>query len=209
MLRVGLTGGIGTGKTTVGRTFAEFGCHFTESDSIAHELFKPGEKVYEAVVRAFGAGILAPDHTIDRRILGNIVFHDPARRLALNNLVHPEVIRRQKQWLDNLEAAEPEAVGIVESALMVEVGTYKNYDRLIVVLCSPEVQLQRVQSRSGLSETDALARIRAQMPLQEKAKYADYVIDTSGTLEDTRRQVLEVSSKLRELAASNSGRRHS
>jgi dephospho-CoA kinase len=207
MLRVGLTGGIGSGKSTVGRMFAEFGCHFTESDNIGHQLFEPGEAVYRAVVDAFGPGILAPDKTINRKVLGDIVFRDPARRQELNSLVHPEVIRRQKQWLDDLEAADPRSVGIVESALMIEVGTYRNYDKLVVVVCSLEERLRRLRSRPGLSEEEALARIRAQMPLEEKAGYADYVIDTSGTLEETRRQVREVSSRLLELAADSSGSR--
>jgi dephospho-CoA kinase len=206
MLRVGLTGGICTGKSTVGQAFAEFGCHFIESDSIGHQLFKPGEPVYAAVVTAFGSGILAEDGTINRKALGNIVFHDTARLQELNKLVHPEIIRRQKKWLDELEAADPNSVGIIESALMIEVGTYKNYDRVIVVLCSAQEQLRRLQVRSGLSEDEARARIESQMPLQEKARYADYLIDTSGTFEQTRTQVQSVSSTLRELAAGSSGR---
>jgi dephospho-CoA kinase len=199
MLRVGLTGGIATGKTTVAQMFVELGCHLIDADAIVHGLFRPGEAVHRAVVEAFGDRVLAGDGTINRTVLGEIVFKDPAARQLLNSLVHPAVIARQKQWLDELEARDPHAVGIVEAALMIEVGTYKNYDKLIVVVCSPEEQRRRLRQRSALTEEQIEARIRSQMPMDEKAKYADYVIDNSGPLEDTRSQVQRVHSQLTSL----------
>ncbi len=210
MLRVGLTGGISTGKSTVGMMFVELGCHLIDSDRITHRLFEPGQAVHTAVVNEFGKQILASDGTIDRRILGDIVFkQDPQARSKLNSLVHPAVIQRQREWLNEMEANDPAGVAIVDASLMIEVGTYKNYDKLIVVTCSPEIQKKRLLARSGLSEDQIDARIRSQMPMEEKVKYAGFVIDNSGDTANTRRQVEEVNSKLRELAASTSGKRRS
>ena len=199
MVGVGLTGGIGAGKTTVGRMFVELGCHLIDADTIVHELFTPGEAVHRAVVDAFGDRVLASDGTIDRAALGEIVFHDPAVRERLNSLVHPAVIQRQKQWLDELASREPSAIGIVEAALMIEAGTYKNYDKLIVVVCSPEEQRRRLRGRLGLSEDQIEARISAQMPMEEKAKFADFVIDNSGSLDVTKTQAQEIWRKLAQM----------
>lgn len=197
MLRVGLTGGIATGKTTVGKMFVELGCRLLDADHITHELFAPGQPVHAAVVREFGDAILAADGTINRKALGDIVFSDENARARLNNLVHPAVIQRQKEWLERVEASDPKAIAIVDAALMIEVGTYKNYDKVIVVVCSLDDQRRRLRGRTNLSDEQIEARIRSQMPLEEKAKYADYVIDNSGDLESTRRQVREIQANLR------------
>ena len=207
MLRVGLTGGIAAGKSTAGRMFAELGCHLINSDDITHQLFEPGQAVHSAVAGAFGKRILAPDGRIDRRILGEIVFSDPAARAKLNGLVHPAVIQRHREWLEEKEQQDPQGVAIVDAALMIEVGTYKNYDKIIVVTCTPGIQRQRLRTRSNLTEEQIDARILAQMPMEEKVKFADFVIDSSGDLSKTRRQVEEISSKLQEFAASTSGMR--
>ena len=197
MLRVGLTGGIATGKSTVGAMFVELGCHLIESDQITHQLFEPGQAVYAAVVKQFGNRILAPDGTIDRRILGDIVFKDRQARAKLNGLVHPAIIQRQQEWLQEMEAQDPHGIAIVDAALMIEVGTYKNYDKVIVVTCSPEMQRERLRARSALSEEEIESRIRSQMAAEEKIKYADFVIDNSGSIESTRVQVETVYQQLR------------
>jgi len=207
MLRVGLTGGIGTGKSTVGIMFIELGCHLLDADRITHELFRPGEPVHTAVVQAFGENILSPDGTINRNVLGEIVFSDPQARTKLNGIVHPAVVQRQRDWLNEMEAKDPDGIGIVDAALMIEVGTYRNYDKVIVVTCTPDVQKQRLRARSRLSEEQIEARIRSQMPLEEKVKYADFVIENSADLGNARRQVAEVTSRLRELAGNTSGTR--
>jgi dephospho-CoA kinase len=200
MVKVGLTGGISTGKTTVGTMFVEMGCHLIDSDRITHELFEPGEAVHESVVARFGAGIRDVDGRIDRLRLGEIVFNNPARRETLNGLVHPAVIERQKEFLASVESRDPDAIAIVDAALMIEVGTYKSYDKVVVVTCSPDQQRSRLIEREGLSAEEIEKRIQSQMPLEEKAKYADFVIDNSGPLESTRRQVVSTYEKLRELA---------
>jgi len=201
MLRVGLTGGIATGKTTVGQMFIDLGCHLIDSDEIAHKLFEPGQDVHSAVIKAFGPHIVASDGTIDRNILGDIVFNDSAARAKLNILVHPAIIRRQQEFLTNIARTDPKGIGIVSAALMVEIGTYKNYDKVIVLSCPPDVQRMRLKSRSALSDEQIEARIAAQMPVEEKVKRGDFVIDTSTDLATTRRQVEMTNSKLREFAA--------
>ncbi len=195
MLRVGLTGGIASGKTTVGAMFVELGCHLIDSDRITHELLEPGQEVHRAVIREFGPEITTPDGRIDRAALGGIVFSHPERRETLNGLVHPAVIRRQNEFLKGIETEHPDGIGIVDAALMVEVGTYKNYERLIVVTCRPEQQRERLLAR-GLSAENVASRIESQMPMEEKARYAAFVVDNSGTLTDTRRQVQEIYGKL-------------
>jgi len=197
MLRVGLTGGIATGKSTVGAMFVELGCHLIESDQITHQLFEPGQAVHAAVVQQFGKRILAGDGTIDRRILGDIVFKDPRARAKLNSLVHPAIIQRQQEWLKEMDAQDPEGIAIVDAALMIEVGTYKNYNKVIVVTGSPEIQRERLRARSALSEEQIESRIRSQMPTEEKLKYADFVIDNSGSIGSTRAQVERVYRQLR------------
>jgi len=197
MLRVGLTGGIATGKSTVGAMFVELGCHLIESDQITHQLFEPGQAVHAAVVKQFGNRVLALDGTIDRRILGDIVFKDPQARAKLNSLVHPAITQRQQEWLNDMKAQDPHGIAIVDAALMIEVGTYKNYDKVIVVTCSPEIQRERLRARSALSEEKIESRIRSQMPNEEKIKYADFVIDNSGSVESTRVQVETVYQQLR------------
>jgi dephospho-CoA kinase len=200
MLRVGLTGGIATGKSTVGAMFVELGCHLIDSDSITHELLQPGQAVHGAVIDEFGEQILAPDGTIDRRKLGGIVFKDPLARNKLNSIVHPAVIQRQQQWLKEVESDDSNGIAIVDAALMIEVGTYKHYEKIIVVSCPAEIQRERLRARTHLSEPEIDQRIRSQMPIEEKVKYADFVIDTSGPLERTRQQVGEVYQRLQATA---------
>ena len=197
MLKVGLTGGIGTGKTTVARMFADLGCDVLDADSITRSLFAPGQPVNRAVVEAFGPTVVAPDGSINRAVLGELIFHDSALREKLNSIVHPAIIQRQAAWGQEVAAQDPRAIAIVEAALMVEVGTYRNYDKLIVVTCSPEIQRLRIKERSDLTDEQIESRIASQMPLDEKAKYADFVVDNSGTWENTRRQVEAVLEQLR------------
>jgi dephospho-CoA kinase len=197
VLRVGLTGGIATGKSTVGAMFIELGCHLIDSDRITHQLLEPGQPVHAAVVKEFGEGILAANGLIDRHILGDIVFRDSAARRKLNSLVHPAVIQRQQEWLNEMESKDPTGIAIVDAALMIEVGTYKNYDKVIVVTCPPETQKARLRSRSGLTDEEIETRIRSQMPIEEKVKFADLVVDTAGPLAATRDQVQRIYGELR------------
>ena len=191
MLRVGLTGGLASGKSFVGRALADLGCHLIEADQLGHEVLMPDAEAYEAVVREFGPGVLAPDGTVDRSRLAAEVFDRPDRLATLNSLVHPPVIRREAEILKELEARDPGGIAVMAAAILIETGSYRRFDKIILAVASPEQQIERAIAR-GLSREKALARIERQMPLEEKRKYADYVIDTSGQKEDTLRQVREV-----------------
>ena len=189
MLRVGLTGNIASGKSHATQVFAELGAHIIDADVIAHGLLAPGTSTYDGVVAAFGGQILNPDASINRRKLGEIVFQDEAKRAELNSLVHPEVRAQVLRRIDELEDSGQNGIIIIDAALMVESGFFHTFDRLIVVHCSPSLQLSRIVSRDGLTLAQARARMAAQMPVEEKIKHAHYTIETSGTFRQTREQI--------------------
>jgi dephospho-CoA kinase len=197
MLKVGLTGGLASGKTYVAALLENHGCHVIYADRIGHEVLLPEGEAYPAVIQEFGCEILRPDGRIDRKLLGKLVFADPQRLELLNALVHPHVFRHQEEFFARVAAEDPTGIAVVEAAIMIEVGSYKRYDRLIVAYCSPQQQIERFREREGASEAEARARLDRQMPLEAKRKFADHVIDTSGTKDETARQVEEVYRKLR------------
>jgi dephospho-CoA kinase len=196
MLRVGLTGSIGVGKSFVASVFVELGCHVLDADQTAREVVMPGTPGLKALTDAFGEEILNTDGTLDRKQLGTLIFADPNQRQRLNNILHPFIIARQDEILNAWEAEDPDGIGIVDAALMIESGGYKRFDKLIVVHCRPEVQLERLMLRDKLSRDEALRRINSQMPQEEKQKFADYLIDTSDGYESTRAQTEAVNQKL-------------
>lgn len=198
-MKIGLTGSIAVGKSNVLSVLQELGCVVFDADKIAHSVMEPGQDAYNDVVREFGAGILASDGRIDRAKLGAVVFADESRRQLLNSLVHPCVKEEQDRLMRDAEAADPNAIAVVDAALMIESGGYKRFDKLVVVHCDHESQIGRLMRRNNISREDAVQRVNAQMPSEEKRKYADYEIDTSGTLDDTRRRTIEVFQKLRQL----------
>lgn len=200
MLRVGLTGGIACGKSTVASMMREMGCTVLDADALAHRLMEPGQPAYDEVVREFGSIILRPDGTIDRKALGEIVFADRARLDHLNRIIHPLVLKDHDRQLTELELANPRGIAVVEAALLVEAGYQKNLDRLVVAWCRPEQQRERLLAR-GLSAEEARQRMSAQMPVAEKRRLADAVIDCSMSLEQTRKQVATLVARLRAEAA--------
>jgi dephospho-CoA kinase len=189
MLHVGLTGNIATGKSHTVSIFAELGAHIIDADVIARQLLNPGTGTYLKVLQGFGRTILNPDGTINRKSLAQLIFHDSAKRELLNSLVHPDVRTEVLRRIAELEKPGVGGIIIVDAALMVETGSYKMYDRLVVVTCDPAVQLTRLINRDGLSLQEARARIAAQLPSGEKVKVADYIIETSGTFKQTREQI--------------------
>ncbi len=189
MLRVGMTGNIASGKSQAAHVFAELGARIIDADLIARAALIKGTASYEKAVAAFGREILADDGSIDRRKLGVIVFGDPAKRTQLNDIIHPAVREEISRRIREFEQSMPCSIVIVEAALLIETGSYKSYDRLIVVTCDPKLQLARLISRDGLTLEQAKARMAAQMPTEEKLKHADYTIDTSGTFRMTREQI--------------------
>jgi dephospho-CoA kinase len=199
MLCVGLTGGLATGKSFIGRTLEEWGCGIIRADNLGHEALAPGGEAYQAVIDAFGSGILKEDTTVDRRRLGEIVFADAEKLARLNALVHPVIFRREQERIEEFRAANPNGIVVVEAAIMIEAGSYTRYQKLIVAVCQEEQQIERAMRRDGLSREQAAARIRRQMPLEEKVRMADYVIDTSGSKQETIRRTREVYDSLRSL----------
>lgn len=200
MLGVGLTGSIAVGKSFVSGVLAELGCHVLDADVVARRVVEPGAEGLRAVAEAFGETVLRPDGTLDREVLGRIVFGDEGKRRLLNSILHPLIIAEQDAWLRGREAQDPRGVGVVDAALMIESGGHGRFDRLVVVHCRPELQLERLMLRNQLSREDAQARIAAQMPQEEKLRHADYAIDTSDSFEETRRRTAEVYEELRRLA---------
>ena len=188
---VGLTGGIGSGKSTVGRMFAQLGVPVVDADQIARRVVEPGTPGLEAVVEAFGASILSDDGALDRAELGARVFGDAEARRRLESILHPRIAAASGERLSAL-AKEGHRYALYEAALLVENGSYKMFGRLIVVAVGAETQLARVQARDDLSETAAKKRVRSQLPLEEKIAVADFVIYNDGTLEETRAQVRSV-----------------
>jgi len=198
MLRVGLTGGLASGKSFVGQALAELGCYLIQADELGHQALLPGAEACQAVIAEFGEQILGPDGAIDRRKLGSLVFEDPARLARLNALVHPWVIRREEELLAGFAAREPKGIAVVEAAILIETGSYRRFDRIVLAVCRPEQQIERAVER-GMSREEAQARLARQMPLEQKRQYAHYVIDTSGSREQTLRQVRELYHWLREM----------
>jgi dephospho-CoA kinase len=188
MLRVGLTGGLASGKSFVGRTLADLGCLVIRADELGHQVLERGGAAFDGAVREFGDGILNSEGAIDRRKLAALVFHDSQQLNKLNALVHPPVWARERQLLDEYAETHPRGIGVVEAAILIEAGSYRNYAKLIVAVCSEEQQIERAMSRDGSTREQVLDRLSRQMPLADKIKYADYVIDTSGAKENTLEQ---------------------
>jgi dephospho-CoA kinase len=196
MLRVGLTGSIGVGKSFVASLFSELGCHMLDADQTAREVVMPGTPGLRALTQAFGEEILNPNGTLNRKQLAAVVFADESQRQRLNHILHPFIIARQDEILREWETQDPRGIGMVDAALMIESGGYRRFDKLIVVHCRPEVQLERLMLRDELSRDEAQRRIDSQMPQEEKQKFADYLIDTSDGFEITRTQTKHVYEKL-------------
>jgi dephospho-CoA kinase len=211
LLRVGLTGSIASGKSTVGEMFVALGAHLIRADEIAHQLMQPGEAVYEEVVRHFGTGILDPDGRVNRPRLAEAAFgpagenagsqpsrSQPSRTQGsriqeLNQIVHPAVMKRQEEWMDEIGHRYPHAIALTEAALILEAGAARQFDRLVVVTCRPEQRIERWAQRLKVdvetARQEVLRRMAAQLPDAQKIKAADYVIDNSRSLEETAKQV--------------------
>ena len=206
MLKVGLTGSIAVGKSFVLRTLAELGCHVIDADTIAREVVAPASAGLKLVAAAFGNEILLEDGALDRAKLGSIVFSDEAKRAQLNSILHPLIIAVQDDRIREIELQDPNGIVVIDAALMIESGGYRRLDKLIVVHCRSEIQLNRLMARDQLSREAATQRIASQMPQEEKMKYADFLIDTSEGFDDTRAQVMAVLEKLKAIAHGPAGK---
>ena len=206
MLKVGLTGGVACGKSTVGEMFVARGARLIKADEIAHQLMRPGQPVYQEVVQRFGRGIVGEDGTIDRQKLARAAFGG-GRVEELNRLVHPAVIAHQERWMEEEAARHRDAVVIVEAALILEAGLQKRFDKIIMVTCRPEQKAARFAQRQGITDEAARQEVErrqaAQHSDEEKIRAADYVIDNSGSRAETERQVEQVFRELKQLAISD------
>jgi dephospho-CoA kinase len=191
MLRVGLTGGVACGKSTIASIMVKRGAHFLQADGLAHQLYLPGTATYDAVVNRFGREILNPDGAINRSKLANVVF--PHRIDELNAIVHPEVVKRQNSWMAEVERQDPHGIAVVEAALLIEAGAHKDFDKVIVITCDVQRKVEHFAERANVpldvAGFEVARRSAAQFTDKEKASHADYVIDNSGSIEDAERQV--------------------
>jgi dephospho-CoA kinase len=209
MLRVGLTGGLACGKTTVALILASHGAHVNYADQLARELMDPGKPVYDDVVKHFGADILEPDGTINRKKLADKAFGG-GRVHELNALVHPAVIKRETEWMEEVGAFEPGAIVVIEAALILEAGLGNRFDKIVVVTCSPEQRVQRFAARAkmGLEEArlEVERRMAAQLPDEEKVKVADFVIENRGALSELEEKTEQLIAALRSWNLSGAGK---
>src|SRR5271166_5861628 len=194
MLRVGLTGGVACGKSAIAAMMVKRGAHYLQADGLAHQLYEPGAVTYDEVVRRFGHEILNEDGTINHARLANVVF--PDRVGELNAVVHPEVVKRQNSWMSEVERQDPHGIAVVEAALLIEAGAHKDFDKVIVVTCDVQRKVehfaQRAQVSLEIARSEVARRSAAQFTDKEKASHADYVIENSGSIEETERQVDEI-----------------
>jgi len=207
LLKVGLTGGMASGKSVVGEMLARRGAHVLQADEIAHRLMEPGRPVYDAVVREFGRAILDADGRIDRQKLAAEAFGGPGRPARINDLnhiVHPAVIRHQENWMEEIGRADPHAIAVIEAALIVEAGLTDHFDKIILVTCRTEQRAERLASRLNsdidTAQREVTRRMAAQLPDNEKAMVADFVVDNSGTQSETEQQVEQILRELRKSA---------
>jgi dephospho-CoA kinase len=199
MLRVGLTGGLASGKSFVGKVLGDLGCHVIHADELGHQVLLKGGSVYDSVVREFGETILNEDKSINRRKLAAIVFADAGRLKVLNSFVHPVVIRMEEDLINEAASVDADAIAVVEAAILIETGSYKRFHTIILAVCSEEEQIRRAMHRDRITEEEARVRLSRQMSLAEKRKYATFIIDTSGAKEDTVAQTQAVYEQLRSM----------
>ena len=199
MLRVGLTGGIASGKSTVAKMLRARDCLVLEADPLGHEFLEPGQQVYAEVIREFGTGILLPGGIVDRAKLGAIVFADAAKLARLNQILHPPILQVIRTWFGALDRMGGPPLAFVEAALIFEAGFNKELDKVVVCWCSREQQIERLKQR-GWTPREAEMRIGSQMPIDEKRKLADEVVDCSVSFDETERQVDRMLARLREAA---------
>jgi len=203
MISAGLTGGIGCGKSTVAALFTSLGAITLNSDEIGRAMMQPGHVVYDRIVSGFGQEVVDSNGQLDRAKLAEIAFSDPEKLKHLNAIVHAPVLREIDRQVQASRIKNPEAVVLVESAILFEAGQNRRFDKMVVVWCTPEQQMERCIARFKIPKEDIQRRMSAQMPGEEKKRLADYVIDTSATMQETERQVKEVFAKLQSLAAAH------
>lgn len=195
-LLVGLTGGIGSGKSLAAKFFAEQGAHIIDADRISHDLVRQGQPALKEIVEIFGEPVLDSNGNLNRKKLANIIFEDPEKKSALEAILHPKIIEKEQEEYLNICDGNPSAIVIIDAALLIESGNYKNVDKVIVVQTGEEQQVQRILNRGTQTYEQAKARINSQMSFEEKSRYADFILDNQSQPEDLRKKVQEIYLKL-------------
>ncbi|MBH0178289.1 MAG: dephospho-CoA kinase [Nitrospira sp.] len=196
MILVGLTGGVATGKSTIAAMFKQCGAVVIDADRLAHEVVTPGKPAWKEIVSTFGKGVLNSDRTLNRHALGAIVFHDPAKRLVLERIIHPRVARAQQRFTREAARNNPKAVVIYDVPLLFEAGINKRVNATLVVTANRETQITRLKKRNGLSRVEAIRRIKSQMPLSKKIRLAEYLIDGTLPLSQLRKHTARLFKQL-------------
>jgi len=207
MVIIGLTGGVASGKTTVSQIMKEEGAYLIDADQIARELVQPHQPAWNELVRSFGKEILQEDGSIHRKKLAEKVFTDPEKRKLLNQILHPRIKEEMDRRTREIGQKDPEAIVVIDAPLLVELGNHREVDKLIVVTSTQTQQMERLKERDGINSEEALRILSSQMPVEEKAKLADYVIRNEGSLEETKESVKEVFKELRKVALQTKKRR--
>ena len=192
MILVGITGGLASGKTTVAGLFQECGAFVIQADQLARTVVEPGKTAWKEIVQTFGSRVLQADRTLDRTALANMVFQNPQKLSALNRIVHPRVAREQVRQTNAIARQHPNAVIIYDAALLIEARAHERMDRIIVVTANQPIQIQRARQRDGLTKRETLARIRAQLPLRTKRRFADYILNGTLPIARLRPQVRQL-----------------
>lgn len=205
MLKVGLTGGLASGKSFAASEFERLGCPLLHADRVGRDLLADDAGAREETIAAFGSGIIIGDGSVDRSALARLVFADPAKLARLNAIIHPRVFRRIDAFFDAIGRRDPGAVAIVEAAIMIETGSYRRYDRVVLVACPRELQVRRFVERGSGTRADAEARLGRQMPLDEKRRFAHHVIDSGGSKDETLAQVRRLHGQLQAAASRRAG----
>ena len=200
-LLAGLTGGMGSGKTTVGKLFEGLGAYVQDADEICRSLVEPGKPAWREIIDLLGKGIVKDDQTLDRRKIADIVFKDPEKKKALEAILHPRVIEEEQAVYKDILKNDPEALVIIDAALLIESENYRKVDKVIVIACDEEIQLDRIMTKNMFSREDALRRLQQQMPLKEKIKFADYVLENNSGLSELKGKVESLFHELKQLAA--------
>lgn len=195
---VGLTGGIASGKSVVAGIFKSLGAYIIDADVIARELVKPGLPAWHEIVEKFGGDILLEDGNVNRRLLGSIIFQDIVKRETLNSILHPKILEEAERQRKEIGENDPEAIIIFDVALLIETGSFNLVDAVILVYTNEELQIKRLMERNGFTREEAIARIKSQLPAEDKKRFADYMIDTSKSIEAVERQAVEIFNKLKE-----------
>ena len=198
-LLAGLTGGMGSGKTTVGNLFKALGAYVLDADEICRSLVEPGKPAWREIVDLLGNGIIRDDQTLDRRKIAEIVFKDPEKKKALESILHPRVIEEEQVLYNEILKEDPEALVIIDAALLIESENYRKVDKVIVIACDEETQLRRIMSKDVFSREDAQRRLQQQMPLEEKVKFADFVLQNDSGLSELKKKVEALFHQLQQL----------